>query len=56
MEVEYRSSNRSLSRRNEALPPKSTKELSEAACEFEFDPSIPLLYWFRTADNVLKEV
>ncbi|CCX33302.1 hypothetical protein FPQ18DRAFT_339890 [Pyronema domesticum] len=55
MEVEYRSSNRSLSRRNEALPPKSTKELSEAACEFEFDPSIPLLYWFRTADNVLKE-
>jgi hypothetical protein len=36
--------------------PMSVKEISAKAVEFEFNQSIPLKYWLRTADTLLREV
>jgi STAM-binding protein len=36
--------------------PLSVKELSVKAEDFDFNPSIALKYWLRTADTLLREV
>lgn len=36
--------------------PRSVKELSDGASSFVYDPYIPLRYWVRTADTLVKEV
>jgi hypothetical protein len=36
--------------------PLSIKELTRRAEDIEYDPSIPLKYWLRSADTLLKEV
>lgn len=36
--------------------PMSVKEISAKAEDFEFNPSIALKYWLRTADTLLREV
>jgi len=34
----------------------SVKEISAKAVEYEFNQNIPLKYWLRTADTLLREV
>lgn len=34
----------------------STKELAIKALDFDFKPSIPLKFWIRTSDSLLREV
>ena len=36
--------------------PMSVKEISVKAEDFDFNPFIPMKYWFRTADTLLREV
>lgn len=36
--------------------PLSIQEIAKKATDFEYNPLIPLRYWFRTADTLLKEV
>jgi hypothetical protein len=36
--------------------PMSVKEISQKATDFQFNPFIPLKYWLRTADSLLREV
>lgn len=36
--------------------PMSVKEISAKAEDFDFDTSIALKYWLRTADTLLREV
>ena len=31
-------------------------EITKEAANFEYDPEIPLRYWFRTADAIQKQV
>lgn len=40
----------------ESPPPLSVKEIADKAMSFEYNHLIPLRYWLRTADNILKEV
>ncbi|KAF8250350.1 hypothetical protein K440DRAFT_597928, partial [Wilcoxina mikolae CBS 423.85] len=57
MEFDYTSSNpnsHSSSTSNTA-PPLSIKEIAEKATRFDYNPLIPLRYWLRTADTLLKE-
>ncbi|KAG4421278.1 hypothetical protein IFR04_005580 [Cadophora malorum] len=35
--------------------PMSVKEISVKAGDFDFNPLIPMKYWFRTADTLLRE-
>lgn len=37
-------------------PPMSIKEIADKAVDFDYNPLIPLRYWLRTADTLLKEV
>lgn len=39
-----------------AARPLSTKEIADKAMDFVYDPLIPLRYWLRTADTLIKEV
>jgi len=34
----------------------SVKEIAGKAQDFDFNPFIPLRYWIRTADTLLREV
>lgn len=34
----------------------SVQEISKKAGDFDFNDSIPLKYWLRTADTLLREV
>ncbi|RPA98763.1 Mov34-domain-containing protein [Choiromyces venosus 120613-1] len=36
-------------------PPMSIKEIADKAVDFDYNPLIPLRYWLRTADTLLKE-
>jgi len=36
--------------------PRSVQQIAEAAQEYEYDASIPLRYWLRSAQAMLKEV
>ena len=36
--------------------PMSVQELAKKAVDFEYNPQVPLRYWLRTADTILKEV
>lgn len=36
--------------------PMSVPEIIKRAEEFEYNPLVPLRYWLRTADTLLKEV
>jgi STAM-binding protein len=36
--------------------PMSVKDISAKAEDFDFNPSIALKYWLRTADTLLREV
>lgn len=38
-----------------AARPMSVKEIAEKAIDFDYNPLIPLRYWLRTADTLLKE-
>ena len=40
----------------QALQPMSVKDIALKAEDFEFNPFIPLKYWLRTADTLLREV
>lgn len=37
-------------------PPMSVQDIAAKAVDFEYNPMIPLRYWLRTADTMLKEV
>lgn len=37
-------------------PPPTVKQLAAQAVEFDYNHLIPLRYWLRTADTLLKEV
>lgn len=37
-------------------PPLSVKEIADKALSFEYNHLIPLRYWLRTADTILKQV
>lgn len=37
-------------------PPLSVQEIAARAVDFEYNPTIPLRYWLRSADTILKEV
>jgi len=37
-------------------PPLSIQEIAAKAIDFEYNPLIPLRYWLRTADIMVKEV
>ena len=43
-------------RRSSAEKPMSITEITKRAEEFEYNPFVPLRYWLRTADTLLKEV
>ncbi len=43
-------------RRNSADKPMSIAEITRRAEDFEYNPFVPLRYWLRTADTLLKEV
>lgn len=36
--------------------PMSVKEITAKAEAFDFNPQIPLKYWLRTADALIREV
>lgn len=36
--------------------PRSVEEITEDAQAYEYTPLIPLRYWLRAADTMLKEV
>ncbi|KAF8444303.1 hypothetical protein BGX38DRAFT_1095162 [Terfezia claveryi] len=36
-------------------PPLTVQDIAEKALDFEYNPLIPLRYWLRTADTILKE-
>jgi hypothetical protein len=38
------------------MKPMNVKEIVTKAQAFEFNPQIPLKYWLRTADTLLREV
>ena len=40
----------------EIMKPMNVKEIVTKAQAFEFNPQIPLKYWLRTADTLLREV
>lgn len=42
--------------RMSAEKPLSIAELTRRAEDFEYTPFVPLRYWLRTADTLLKEV
>lgn len=39
-----------------ASKPMTVKAIASNAADYEFNPSIPLKYWIRTADTLLREV
>lgn len=41
---------------DQIMKPMNVKEIVTKAQAFEFNPQIPLKYWLRTADTLLKEV
>lgn len=36
-------------------PPLTVQDIAQKALDFEYNPLIPLRYWLRTADTILKE-
>lgn len=38
-----------------AARPMSVKEIAEKAIDFDYNPLVPLRYWLRTAETLLKE-
>jgi len=40
----------------QASKPMNVKEISAKAEDFDFNPSIAIKYWLRTADTLLREV
>lgn len=36
--------------------PRNVQQITEAAQEYEYDAAIPLRYWLRSAQAMLKEV
>lgn len=58
MEFDYTSNNPSShsSSSSSSVPPLSIKEIAAKATRFDYNPLIPLRYWLRTADTLLKEV
>lgn len=55
MEFDYTETS-PTSRRPASRPPLSVKEIAALATRFDFNPLIPLRYYLRTADTLLKEV
>ena len=43
-------------RRTSAEKPMSIAEITKRAEEFEYNLFVPLRYWLRTADTLVKEV
>lgn len=37
-------------------PPRNIQQITKAAQDYEYDASIPLRYWLRSAQAMLKEV
>ena len=38
------------------LQPMNVEQIVEKALAYDYNPTIPLKYWFRTASTLLKEV
>lgn len=38
-----------------SAPPLSVKEIAAKAIDFDYNPLVPLRYWLRTAETLLKE-
>lgn len=36
--------------------PRSVEQITSAAQEYDFDANIPIRYWLKTANNLLREV
>lgn len=39
-----------------ASPPHSVKDITRIAQDYEYNPSVPLRYWLRSAATLMKEV
>lgn len=37
-------------------PPRNVQQITKAAQDYEYDAQIPLRYWLRSAQAMLKEV